>query len=69
MNIAYIGAGTEYQDSNGEWKDTNGVSVSKYKDKPQRVNPEIREKYGNQENISMVLLDKSGQEIMRATVQ
>ena len=67
FNIAYIGAGTQYLD-NGEWKDTDKMSVLEYKDKPQRFSLQLREKYDSPENVTIVLLDKSGKEIIRASL-
>ena len=67
FNIIYIGAGTQYLD-NGEWKDTNGMSVSEYKDKPQRFSQQLKEKYDNPDEAAIVLLDKSGKEIIRASL-
>ena len=67
FNIIYIGAGTQYLD-NGEWKDTNGMNVSEYKDKPQRFSQQLKEKYDNPDEAAIVLLDKSGREIIRASL-
>lgn len=67
FNIVYIGAGTQYLD-NGEWKDTNGMNVSEYKDKPQRFSQQLKEKYDNPDAAAIVLLDKSGKEIIRASL-
>lgn len=44
--IAYQGAGVEYQAADGFWKDTSGVPVSEYVDKPQRISPALQQKYG-----------------------
>ena len=44
--IAYQGAGVEYQAADGSWKDTSGVPVSEYVDKPQRISHALQQKYG-----------------------
>ena len=39
LNIAYSGAGTEYQAADGSWKSTDGVAITEFFGKPQRFNP------------------------------
>ena len=46
LRIAYQGAGVEYQTSDGLWKDTSGIPVSEYFDKPQRISHALQHKYG-----------------------
>lgn len=36
----------EYQAEDGSWKDTSGIPVSEYVDKPQRISHALQQKYG-----------------------
>lgn len=70
LNIAYSGAGTEYQAADGSWKSTDGVAIAEFFGKPQRFNPAILNKYGisGAAAITIHLTDQSGSEIVSSEV-
>ena len=71
LNIAYSGAGTEYQAADGSWKSTDGVAITEFFGKPQRFNPALLAKYGISGDAAPVVIhltDKSGLEIVSSEV-
>lgn len=70
LNIAYSGAGTEYQAADGSWKSTDGVAITEFFGKPQRFNPALLAKYGitGPAAITIHLTDQSGLEIVSSEV-
>lgn len=71
LNIAYSGAGTEYQAADGSWKSTDGVAITEFFGKPQRFNPALLAKYGISGDSAPVVIhltDKSGLEIVSSEV-
>ena len=70
LNIAYTGAGTEYQTANGSWKSTDGITITEFFDKPQRFNPALLAKYGIScpAPVTIHLTDQSGLEIVSSAV-
>lgn len=71
LNIAYTGAGTEYQNADGSWRSTDGVAITEFFGKPQRFNPALLAKYGISGDVAPVVIhltDKSGLEIVSSEV-
>ena len=70
LNIAYTGAGTEYQNADGSWKSTDGVAITEFFNKPQRFNPALLAKYGidGPAPVAIHLTDQSGLEIVCSEV-
>ena len=70
LNIAYTGAGTEYQNADGNWKSTDGVAITEFFNKPQRFNPALLAKYGisGPAPVAIHLTDQSGLEIVCSEV-
>lgn len=70
LNIAYSGAGTEYQATDGSWKSTDGVAITEFFGKPQRFNPALLSKYGITGPAAIIihLTDQSGLEIVSSEV-
>lgn len=70
LNIAYTGAGTEYQNADGSWKSTDGVAITEFFNKPQRFNPALLAKYGidGPAPVAIHLTDQSGLEIVSSEV-
>ena len=72
LRIAYQGAGVEYQAADGSWKDTSGVPVSEYVEKPQRISHALQQKYGidsgTGSKVTIYLLTAEAEQIINQEV-
>ena len=67
LNMVYVWPWTQYLDNDWEWKDTKWVNTSIFKDKPQRVDSQLKNRYGNGWTL-LLLLDGDWKEILRYDV-